>query len=591
MRKTKKSEFRATMIRCMRSAFDNPYPGIMAAFLAVGVLHSVSYVLRFRFLQYFFNCTESVIRGEHTIFYAVTAAIILGGCYALSPVLNGIHNFMSNAVVTPRIIGNLETKMHEKTARIAPICFEDPAFLDQGNKAKNGIYSVYSAAIIEILILFFYLPYLIAVGVYLWSLKPVFVIALLLLFIPLLLTQIVRMHIYSDAEDKAAPYRRRYEYYERCITDREYFKETRMLGGFGFFRQLYMDALVLFGEKTWNADKKAARTELLLKIPVLIGFALILLMAVLSLVHGEISAGSFAALYSAIGMTYGVIQEVVCGHIGEVARNMGLARNYISYMDMPERGGKNASPDMKKGIQMHDVSFTYPGRETSAVSHVNLEIRHGETIAIVGENGSGKSTLVRLMTGLYEPTEGSVMLGGCDTSRTGSGIYSGTSAVFQHYRQYKMTLRENVAISSADVGDDVRDALHKADLGLPHPSFADNEETMLGKEFGGADLSGGQWQRIAIARGLYRAHDFIVLDEPTAAIDPIEETRLYRKFADMTRGKTSVIVTHRLGSARIADRIIVMDRGQIAESGTHDELMAREGTYAEMFRSQAHYYA
>ena len=136
----------------------------------------------------------------------------------------------------------------------------------------------------------------------------------------------------------------------------------------------------------------------------------------------------------------------------------------------------------------------------------------------------------------------------------------------------------------------MKDAIKKSGFDIENKTYADGVNTMLAREYGGIDLSGGQWQKVAIARGLYRCHNMIILDEPTAAIDPIEETRLYKKFIDMSKGKTSLIVTHRLGSAKIADRIIVMDNGEIVDCGTHDELMEHEGIYKKMYEAQAKWY-
>ncbi|MCI8790176.1 MAG: ABC transporter ATP-binding protein [Lachnospiraceae bacterium] len=199
------------------------------------------------------------------------------------------------------------------------------------------------------------------------------------------------------------------------------------------------------------------------------------------------------------------------------------------------------------------------------------------------------------MTGLYEPTEGTVRIGNTDISKAEyRSIFENMSGVFQKYQRYALTLRENVRI--ADFGSGRSDGMIEKLLGENHIDsrnrhvFPEGLDTVLSREFDGTELSGGLWQRIAIARGFYRDSDIIVLDEPTAAIDPLEESAIYRKFVEIAENKTAVIVTHRLGSAKIAERIIVMQGGKIVETGSHDELMGQGGVYAAMFRAQAKWY-
>jgi ATP-binding cassette subfamily B protein len=328
-------------------------------------------------------------------------------------------------------------------------------------------------------------------------------------------------------------------------------------------------------------------------------------------------------------MIFNIMQEIITHHFGNMNKEFGKVSNFMKMLDIPERGGSDARLDFSRGVRAERVSFTYPGREAPAVDDVSLVIAGGETIAIVGENGAGKSTLVRLLTGIYRPSEGAVTVGGAVTAEASAvSVFGGISGVFQKYQRYKMTLADNVTISdtlntgadSATSGARIETSLREAGMKAAESGIdaslrkagmkaAESEietslreagtessgaeialDTMLSPEFDGVDLSGGQWQRVAIARGLYRANGFIVLDEPTAAIDPIEESILYSQFQKLAEGKCAVIVTHRLGSAKLAHRIIVMDAGKIIDAGTHDELLSRPGKYADMWAAQAQWY-
>lgn len=216
-------------------------------------------------------------------------------------------------------------------------------------------------------------------------------------------------------------------------------------------------------------------------------------------------------------------------------------------------------------------------------------------MAIVGENGAGKSTIAKLILGIFVPTTGNVYIGNHSTRDfSGESVYEKSSAVFQNFQRYKMTLKQNVAISDLTMENSqtqISESLRCMDIKVDdYTVYPDGLDSLLSKEFGGTDLSGGQWQRIAIARGMYRRHKIIVLDEPTAAIDPLEESKIYKQFAEISKGKTSIIITHRIGSARIADKIIVMDKGTIVGYGNHEELIKENKLYRTMFNSQAQWY-
>lgn len=246
-------------------------------------------------------------------------------------------------------------------------------------------------------------------------------------------------------------------------------------------------------------------------------------------------------------------------------------------------------------IVFHDVAFSYPNCTAQALRGVSVTICEGERVAIVGRNGSGKSTFVNLLCGLYEPTRGSVTVGGIDAGAHPHEVRRLLSAVFQDFGRYEDSIRFNITISdTARVATDaqIMDLAEKADAAGFIGARSQGLDDVVGSYAeGGNNLSGGQWQRIAITRAAYRADARIMLlDEPTSALDPLAEAHLYRNFADLVEDRTAILISHRLGIASIVDRVLVFDGGRIVEDGTHDELMAKDGLYAELYRSQAQWY-
>jgi len=243
-------------------------------------------------------------------------------------------------------------------------------------------------------------------------------------------------------------------------------------------------------------------------------------------------------------------------------------------------------------IEVRGVSFAYPGSQRPVLADVSFSIQPGETIALVGENGAGKSTLIRLLTGLYLPDAGSVTLDGHDTRQEPAPMHR-MGAVFQDYLGLQLPVRDNIGFGNPELpGDEVRlrHAAEQAGIATLVEGMPEGYDTWLGRQFGERDLSGGQWQRMALARAFYRDADLLILDEPTAALDPKAEQALFERFADLAQDRTAIMISHRLASARFADRILVMDRGRLVEQGSHEELMVREGLYARMFTAQAEWY-
>lgn len=290
----------------------------------------------------------------------------------------------------------------------------------------------------------------------------------------------------------------------------------------------------------------------------------------------------------------------------QLAQNRAKARDIERFCRTPEEkeDGQTAdcgiSKDLEKetefeSVEFKEVRFRYPGSSVYVLDGISFRLEKGKHYAFVGKNGAGKSTLIKLMTGLYQEYEGEISINGRNLKdwkkEKGNRWFA---CVWQDYARYSVTLRENLQFSEKHDDQALEDVL--ADVGLADMTekLPAGLDTALGRlEEGGTDLSGGQWQRIAIARaivnGISRRKAFI-LDEPAASLDPVAENRVYKQFADLSRGRTALFITHRLGAVKDVDEIFVLDKGKAAEKGSHEELMERGGIYAEMYASQRGWY-
>ena len=270
------------------------------------------------------------------------------------------------------------------------------------------------------------------------------------------------------------------------------------------------------------------------------------------------------------------------------------------YLDIPEpflfEQGKPlyVNPHETYTLELKNVTFRYPNKDTDTFTDFNLKIQAGEKLAIVGLNGAGKTTLVKLLCGFYDPTKGEVLLNGVNIKEYNRNhYYKLFSAVFQQFSILESTLSENVAQTFENIDmERVKDVLDKAGFTQKVESLPKQYETYIGRNVfeDGVELSGGETQRLMLARALYKNAPIIVLDEPTAALDPIAENDIYLKYNEMTKGRTSIYISHRLASTRFCDRILFIENGKIVEEGTHEELLRNNGGYAELFHIQSKYY-
>lgn len=544
-------------------------------------------------LDNFFSLVGQYVSGKIVLSGVLSSLILLILCILANPVLNGLSTVFC-LDYERKVIGKLEKMFNDKCAMQQTASFEETSFLDDINKAQKGVKNSVSliTGIVDATLI--YIPYFLIIGVYLYSLKPNLIIIIFLFSIPIMFSQMFKSKLYARLEDKAAPLRRECDHYGECIIGKEKFKETRLLGAYNFFIKRYKNRLQTLNNVTMKTQVKSIRIELLFKIPVLLGHVITLLLLVRYLLDGSISVGNFGAILASTGMIMNMLEQMICYIIGNSMKQIGTVDNYLKFMNIKESVGKQINYEKAPAIELKDVSFSYPGSKKDVISRVSIKFHSEEVIAIVGENGAGKSTLVKLISGIYLPNKGSVYFNGEDTRGLDpKTLMSNISSVFQDYQRYKMTLQDNIIISDTSatlINQCAQNSLKEADLNVNYKVFPQGMNTMLSRDFDGVDLSGGLWQRVAIARGFYKKHNMILLDEPTAAIDPVEESKLYMKFIELSKGKTSFIVTHRLSLTKMADRVVVMDQGKVVQIGTHKELISVKGKYQELYNSQSKWY-
>ncbi|MBL8155726.1 MAG: ABC transporter ATP-binding protein [Anaerolineae bacterium] len=346
-------------------------------------------------------------------------------------------------------------------------------------------------------------------------------------------------------------------------------------------------------------------TLLLLNMIMAAGIASVWTYAGIQALVGAISLGSVALIFQAAERSRDSLLSFA-NTSGFFAENTIYLQTLFKFLDLspdavagalarsPESAG--AAADLTGVIQFDQVTFRYPGNEQAVLKDISFSIQPGETVALVGENGAGKTTLVKLLTRLYDPSEGTIRIGGRDLRQVDPQRYhQQIGVIFQDFRHYELTVRENIGFGNLPELDNLARIRQAADMGgaaemidaMPH-----QYETVLGRLFyeDSKDLSGGEWQRIALARAFMRDVPLLILDEPTAALDAFAENAVYSRFAELTKGRTTIFVTHRLSSVQMAQKILVLKQGRLIEVGSHDELMAHNGEYASMFRVQAERY-
>ncbi len=377
-------------------------------------------------------------------------------------------------------------------------------------------------------------------------------------------------------------------------------KDVRIFGMGSWLNELYNKYSRLVRDFNARSQRRCLGADMLEVVLAFLrngaAYALLIAMAM----RGRLTPAEFVLYFTAVSGFSGWITGIFSG-LGVLHRqslDLSTLREFMDYEELfrfEDGVPLPVRPGHLYQLELRDVSFRYPGAESDTLSHVNLKIHPGEKLAVVGRNGVGKTTLIKLLCGLYDPTEGQVLLDGQDIRQYDRrDYYRHFTALFQHFSLLAGTMAENIAQTDETRVDSDRmwECAERAGIAEKLRLLPAGEKTHLGRTvyLDGVELSGGELQRLMLARALYKDAPVVILDEPTAALDPIAESDLYRKYSDLTGNRTSVYISHRLASTQFCDRVLLIEGGGIAEEGTHEELLERGGRYAYLFNLQSKYY-
>ncbi|MCR4778094.1 MAG: ABC transporter ATP-binding protein/permease [Lachnospiraceae bacterium] len=499
----------------------------------------------------------------HSVFLAV---IILFAVKMLNTLFSYLAGFLGETYDL-KSYKHLLGKFIRRCGSLSCIDYEDKNTYELISKAESGVKGAISFINVVMDLITNYAVYLTVIAVYLIRVNSALIFVLLLILFTVIIEQKIKTGLYSKTEDLAASDKVQSEYYADCLLTRDMVKENKTNGFEPFLLKKLNAGLKNISELKNKETKKATGISLLSNMAVILEYLGTIVILSVCVIRGSISVGAFAAIFYSVDELFSMLENLLYGRLKSFSETMGKMNNYIIFIDADVEKEDKGCISGQKAVMFNNVSFKYPGSSNLVLEKITFKVDSRETIAIVGENGSGKTTLARLLLGLFKPFDGNI-INPFETDNS--------SAVFQDHAEYPVTLSENITFS--DKADRERVSVLSKKSGI-----TEDKDTVLSVELGGKELSGGNLQKVAIARALYKNHDLLVLDEPTSALDPISEIEMYKTFEKLTKDKTAFIITHRLGSVKFADRIMVMKNGRLVGFGTHEELINTCGYYGELW--------
>jgi len=521
----------------------------------------------------------------------------MGGVALLSSVISILASWVSRGH-SQLVVDHVQNILHAKSLEVDLEYYENSQWYDQLHRAQQEA-SFRPIAILNSLVQVAQNAIsLVAMGVLLWMFHWAVVLVLILGALPDFLVRLRFANITYDWQRDRTSESRKAGYLNWVLTRDIFAKEIRLFQTGPFFKNMYQDIRKVLRNELLGLEKRRAFATLGAQALATLGIFGVYFFLAQRTLQGLLTLGDLVMYFQAIQRGAGFLQQFGSG-LSDLYKHNLFLNNLDEFLSVRSRIQEPSHPTAipetyTKGIEFKEVNFTYPGDSQKRLCNFSFRIQPGEHVAFVGANGAGKTTLVKILCRLYDPDSGEIRFDGRDIREFSVKQWRGAiSVIFQDFARYFLSARENIALGEQGSQDlaRIKQAAQQAGAHEFIECLPFSYDTILGKWFeGGQELSVGEWQKVALSRAFFRDSQILVLDEPTSAMDAKAEAQLFERFHQLTKGRMAVLISHRMSTVKMADRIYVVDHGEIVESGNHEELMQRKGSYAELYEIQAKHY-
>lgn len=577
---------------CLKFPFETA-PIRYCFYLAINIINALLPATKIIIWKIILDTLQNTHVDNLNIQYLIllfAALVVLSVCIGLA---QNIKGFIENSIIDKAQL-SIDVLIMDKFSELEASYYDNPENRDTLDLVKNSKMLICEGLLWPVTIIQGALTFISVISVFLF-ISPVLAIAYLIAAIPQAMSTARLEKLIDQEEIDTIPDARKRDYYRDILVDKTYAKETRIYNSKPFFFTRYKMAWSGLTERKNSIYREQFRKLYRNELIHTLGFVIVIVASIAQAIQGYFSIGDISVVLNATKSSYTAFNDffsALTQFTNIIAHRVNMFLQFLSVKTSFSNGQLNCADGIHE-IEFREVSFRYPFSKKTTLNNISFTIKAGSKNALVGKNGEGKSTIIKLLLRLYNPSAGIILINGIDIRDFDIvNLRKAFSLCFQDVTKYALTVLENTTLSNNCDGELLDHALTFAGLSDIVKSFPNGYLTELTREFSddGQELSGGQWQKMSIARTIYKDAEVLVLDEPSSALDPLEEDRIMNLLATMSKGKTTLVVSHRLSDLRSYDQIIVIDNGSVVEVGTHKELLSNKALYAHMYLLQSEKY-